>query len=430
MKNKNYLWSDTEDKSIDEELMEFLAGQDIKLDKHLFVFDIIATQAHIGGLKTIGILTQNDYQKLYECLDELKLLFEKGQFNLDNSYEDGHSAIEFYLTKKLGDLGKKSHTGRSRNDQVLTCSRLFMKHNLKDILGLSQSLAQLILDMAEEHKETAMPGYTHLQRAMPNSVGMWLASFAEGLIDDCYLLQSTLNYIDSSPLGTAAGFGVPLDLPRESVAQELGFNRVQVNPMYAQNSRGKFELVVLQNLYQVMLTVRRFNWDLSLFMTQEFNFVSLQKSHTTGSSIMPNKSNPDVVELMRAALSVVEGAMAQIQSLISLPSGYHRDLQMSKEPMIKGMLITKQVLKLLPGLMRALVYNQEKMAASITSEMMSTDEALTQVKTGMSFRDAYGEAKNTQSAITYKQSLKDRVSLGGASNLGLQIIQKRLDKLT
>jgi len=429
MTNKNYLWSDAQDKSIDEELMDFLAGADIKLDKHLFVYDVIATQAHIGGLKTIGILTQNEYQKLHNCLSELKLKYEQGQFILDNSYEDGHSAIEFYLTQQLCELGKKSHTGRSRNDQVLTCSRLFMKQNLLVIKDLSLTLAQHVLKMADEQKDTAMPGYTHLQHAMPNSAGMWLAGFAEGLIDDCFLLDSTLNYIDSSPLGTAAGFGVPLDLPRNQVAKELGFHRVQINPMYAQNSRGKFDLVVLQNLYQVMLTVRRFSWDLSLFMTQEFNFISLKKSHTTGSSIMPNKSNPDVVELMRAALSMVEGAMAQIQALMSLPSGYQRDLQMSKEPMIKGVLITKQVLGLLPGLMQALVFNKEKMAASISKEMMATDQALQQVKSGMSFRDAYGEAKISQSEITYQQSLKDRVSLGGAANLGLNIIQSRLDML-
>ena len=429
MTNKNYLWSDAEDKSIDAELMDFLAGADIKLDKHLFVYDIIATQAHVGGLSRIGILTQDECQKLVDCLSELKLKFEQGQFILNNSYEDGHSAIEFYLTQQLGELGKKSHTGRSRNDQVLTCSRLFMKHNLQIIQDLSLALAQLVLKMADEQKQTAMPGYTHLQHAMPNSVGMWLAGFAEGLVDDSYLLDSTIKYINSSPLGTAAGFGVPLDLPREEVADEMGFDRVQINPMYAQNSRGKFELVVLQNMYQVMLTVRRFCWDLSLFMTQEFGFISLQKSHTTGSSIMPNKSNPDVVELMRAALSVVEGAMAQIQALLSLPSGYQRDLQMSKEPMIKGILITKQVLKLFPGLMQALIFNKEKMAASITTDMMATDQALQQVKSGMSFRDAYGEAKESQSEITYQQSLDDRISLGGTANLGLDIIQSRLDAL-
>lgn len=429
MTNKNYLWSDADNQSIDTELMDFMAGADIKLDKHLFVFDIIATQAHIGGLKTIGILTDGEYQKLHDCLSQLKELFEQGDFVLDSSYEDGHSAIEFYLTQQLGDLGKKSHTGRSRNDQVLTCSRLFMKHNLKQIQSLCSTLAKQVLQLAEQHKDTAIPGYTHLQHAMPNSVGMWLAGFAESLIDDSYLLDSTLNYINSSPLGTAAGFGVPLDLPREQVAKELGFDRVQINPMYAQNSRGKFDLVVLQSLYQVMLNIRRFSWDLSLFMTQEFSFISLKKSHTTGSSIMPNKSNPDVVELMRASLSVIEGSMAQIQALISLPSGYQRDLQMSKEPMIKSVLLTKQVLKLMPGLLDALIFNKEIMANAITPEMMATDQALAQVKDGMSFRDAYGEAKQSTSDISYQQSLADRVSLGGAANLGLEIMQERLGEL-
>ncbi|HFC29606.1 MAG TPA: argininosuccinate lyase, partial [Oceanospirillales bacterium] len=296
MTNKNYLWSGDDNQSIDAELMDFMAGADIKLDKYLFVYDIRASQAHIGGLKTIGILSQQEYQKLYACMSELKELYQKGKFILDNSYEDGHSAIEFYLTEKLGDLGKKAHTGRSRNDQVLTCTRLFQKHKLQQIQELAKNLAGAVLDLAKQHKKTAMPGYTHLQRAMPNTVASWLAGFAESLIDDGYLLRSTINYIDCSPLGTAAGFGVPLDLPRAQVAKELGFERLQINPVYAQNSRGKFDLVVLQSLYQLMLNVRRFSWDLSLYMTAEFGFITLDKTHTTGSSIMPNKSNPDVVE--------------------------------------------------------------------------------------------------------------------------------------
>jgi len=429
MKSNNYLWSGDDKQSIDAELMDFMAGADIELDKHLFVYDIIASQAHIGGLKTIGILTEEEYQKLYDCMGELQELFQQGKFILDNSYEDGHSAIEFYITEKLGDLGKKAHTGRSRNDQVLTCSRLFQKNNLQQVQELCKTLATTVLDLATKHQKTAMPGYTHLQRAMPNTVASWLAGFAESLIDDAYLLKSTINYIDCSPLGTAAGFGVPLDLPRQQVAKELGFARVQVNPVYAQNSRGKFDLVVLQSLYQVMLNIRRFSWDLSLYMTTEFGFITLAKSHTTGSSIMPNKSNPDVVELMRASLSVIEGAMAQIQALISLPSGYQRDLQMSKEPMIKAVLISKQVLKLMPGLIQALNFNTNKMQQAISPDMMATDQALAHVKAGTSFRDAYGQAKTEVSSISAEQSLQDRISLGGAANLGLDILSKRVKEL-
>ncbi|MCF6288730.1 MAG: argininosuccinate lyase [Proteobacteria bacterium] len=430
MTNKHYLWNELGDNSIDTEIMDFLAGQDIKLDKHLFVFDIIATQAHICGLKTIGILTEDDYLQLHTCLTKLKNMYEKEEFKLDNSYEDGHSAIEFYLTKQLGNLGKKAHTGRSRNDQVLTCTRLFTKHNLKAIQALSKNLAQIIIELAKQHKDTIMPGYTHLQRAMPNTVAVWLLGFAESMIDDSYLLNSTINYINSSPLGTAAGFGVPLDLPREQVAQELGFNRVQINPVYAQNSRGKFDLVVLQALYQVMLNIRRFSWDLSLFMTSEFNFISLGTTHTTGSSIMPNKSNPDVVELIRASLATIEGCMAQIQALISLPSGYQRDLQLSKEPLIKGILLTKQILKLMPGLIQAIKFNKDNMLKAITPEMMATDQALAHVKSGINFRDAYTQAKSELPEITVLESIKNRCSLGAAANLGLEILQKRMDELS
>ena len=427
MKNKNYLWSGEDGNNIHQDLMDFMAGNDIKLDRHLFVFDIEATKVHVQGLKKIGVFTSDEYRKVKKALKVLKKQFQSGEFSLDNRYEDGHSAIEFYLTEQLGSLGKKTHTGRSRNDQVLTCSRLFMRHHLQQIKELNKLITSSLLDLAEKHKNTAMPGYTHLQRAMPTTVAVWLLGFAESLIDDNLLIDSTISYINSSPLGTAAGFGVPLDLPREFTAKKLKFERVQINPVYAQNSRGKFDLVVLQTLYQVMLDIRRFSWDLSLFMTNEFNFVKLDKSYTTGSSIMPNKSNPDVVELMRASLSVIEGSISQIQSLMSLPSGYQRDLQMSKEPMVKSLLFTTQVLKLIPGLIDAMNFNPEVMKSAISPEMMATDHALEQVKKGKNFRDAYGTAKVTENNISYQDSIRNRISLGGAANLGIKSLRKRLD---
>ena len=427
MKNKNYLWSGEDGNNIHQDLMDFMAGNDIKLDRHLFVFDIEATKVHVQGLKKIGVFTSDEYRKVKKALKVLKKQFQSGEFSLDNRYEDGHSAIEFYLTEQLGSLGKKTHTGRSRNDQVLTCSRLFMRHHLQQIKELNKLITSSLLDLAEKHKNTAMPGYTHLQRAMPTTVAVWLLGFAESLIDDNLLIDSTISYINSSPLGTAAGFGVPLDLPREFTAKKLKFERVQINPVYAQNSRGKFDLVVLQTLYQVMLDIRRFSWDLSLFMTNEFNFVKLDKSYTTGSSIMPNKSNHDVVELMRASLSVIEGSISQIQSLMSLPSGYQRDLQMSKEPMVKSLLFTTQVLKLIPGLIDAMNFNPEVMKSAISPEMMATDHALEQVKKGKNFRDAYGMAKVTENNISYQDSIRNRISLGGAANLGIKSLRKRLD---
>ena len=427
MKNKNYLWSGEDGNNIHQDLMDFMAGNDIKLDRHLFVFDIEATKVHVQGLKKIGIFTSEEYRKVKKALKVLKKQFQSGEFSLDNKYEDGHSAIEFYLTEQLGSLGKKTHTGRSRNDQVLTCSRLFMRHHLQQIKELNKLITSSLLDLAEKHKNTAMPGYTHLQRAMPTTVAVWLLGFAESLIDDNMLIDSTISYINSSPLGTAAGFGVPLNLPREFTAKKLKFERVQINPVYAQNSRGKFDLVVLQTIYQVMLDIRRFSWDLSLFMTDEFNFVKLDKSYTTGSSIMPNKANPDVVELMRASLSVIEGSISQIQSLMSLPSGYQRDLQMSKEPMVKSLLFTTQVLKLIPGLIDAMNFNPEVMKSAISPEMMATDYALEQVKKGKNFRDAYGTAKVTENNISYQDSIRNRISLGGAANLGIKSLRKRLD---
>ena len=428
--NKNtVLWSNDQ-LSMSDEVMAYLAGDDVELDQALFLYDIQGTWAHLVGLAEIEIITQEQLMQFKEALDLLKKAYVANEFVLDHRFEDGHSAIEFYLTEQLGALGKKAHTGRSRNDQVLTCTRLFIKDQLGQLKNQVVAVIEALLPMAEQHKNTLMPGYTHLQRAMPTTVAVWLLGFAENLLDDLEHLNHLMKLLDASPLGTAAGFGVPLPLARELAAETMGFSRVQVNPVSAQNSRGKYELMCLHALSYLMSDVRRFSWDLSLFMTQEFNFIGLASSHTTGSSIMPNKNNPDVVELMRAGLSVVEGAVQQIQSLLSLPSGYQRDLQLSKEPLIKGMDMTQKTFALLPGLLEALQFNEANMKAAITPEMMATDQALHKVKQGQSFREAYLDSKHDDKLqISAEQSIEDRVSLGGAANLGLEILKERLAAL-
>ena len=430
-KNNALLWSAQGTDQMAPGVMAYLAGEDIILDQHLFLYDIQATTAHVTGLAAIDIISEAELAQFKGALSDLASAFQAGEFALSSTYEDGHSAIEMYLTEQLGDLGKKAHTGRSRNDQVLTCLRLYMLDQLKQISNVVAEVANVLLGLADEHKTTLMPGYTHLQRAMPNTVAVWLAGFAESLVDNLSEIKHTQDLLNTSPLGTAAGFGVPLPLDRELTASLLGFNRVQINPVYAQNSRGKFELKCLQSCHHVMSDVRRLAWDLSLFMTAEFDFVSLTNDHTTGSSIMPNKNNPDVIEVMRASLSVVEGSMMQIQSLMSLPSGYQRDLQLSKGPLIKGIETTKATLQLLPNLLNSITFKTENMAAAVSEDMLATDHALEAVKNGAHFRDAYLNAKsdNQSDDITVASSIANRVSLGGAANLGLDLIKQRLDDL-
>jgi argininosuccinate lyase len=276
-----------------------------------------------------------------------------------------------------------------------------------------------------------MPGYTHLQRAVPSSVGLWMGGFAEAFTDNLALTLSAWDMVDCSPLGTAAGYGVNLPLDRDGVAQELGFGRLQVNPMYAQNSRGKFELIALQAAAHAMQDLRRLAWDLSLFTTSEFDFVSLPEAYTTGSSIMPNKANPDVVELLRARAATVEAAMAEIQSVLSLPSGYQRDLQLTKAPLIRGMTCSLQALAIVPDMIGGLALRETVMSEAISVEMYTTDLALEKAASGVPFRMAYQQAKSLLDAVDAPDaaaSLAQRVSPGGCGNLLLCRIRERLEQ--
>ncbi len=276
-----------------------------------------------------------------------------------------------------------------------------------------------------------MPGYTHLQRAVPSSIGLWMGGFAEAFTDDLAFAATVLDLVDSSPLGTAAGYGVNLALDRDGVAAELGFSRIQVNPMAAQNSRGKFEIMALQAAAHAMQDVRRLAWDLSLFTTSEFNFVKLPASYTTGSSIMPNKSNPDVVELLRGKVATVEGAILEIQAVLSLPSGYQRDLQLTKAPLLRGIRAALQALAIVPPLIRGLEFNEENMRRAISLEMFATDIALAETVKGVPFRAAYLEAKKSLDQAgdpDVASSLAQRVSPGACGDLQLDRIALRLEQ--
>jgi argininosuccinate lyase len=428
----NYLWQEGDGAQIDQAIMEFMAGEDVVLDRELFPFDIQATAAHVRGLARIGILSADESETLCRLLDQLQQDFAAGRFVLDQRFEDGHSAIEMFLTEKVGDTGAKVHTGRSRNDQVAVATRLFLKASLQQLTKLNGRIAQACLLRAERHADVPMPGYTHLQRAVPSSIGLWMGGFAEAFTDNLVFASSVLELIDCSPLGTAAGYGVNLPLDRAGVAGELGFGRLQVSPMYAQNSRGKFEIMALQAASHAMQDVRRLAWDLSLFTTSEFDFVSLPGQYTTGSSIMPNKSNPDVVELLRARVATIDGAVVEIQSVLSLPSGYQRDLQLTKAPLIRGLKAALQALALVPPLVEGVEFKEEKMKQAISLDMFATDIALANTARGVPFRTAYLEAKKSLDELDRADaaaSLAQRVSPGGCGDLQLDQIRRRLEQV-
>lgn len=413
--------------------MDFLAGDDIVDDRLLLPFDIQATRAHVRGLQRIGILGADECEQLCGLLDELTADFQAGEFALDDRFEDGHSAIEFYLTERAGPVGEKVHTGRSRNDQVLVATRLFLKDAVAQLGNQAQEIALACLERAENEGGTPMPGYTHLQRAVPSCVGTWMGGFAESFADSQDFALAVATLVDSNPLGTAAGYGVNLPLDRDGVSEELGFGRLQLSPLSTQNSRGKFEIMALQAASHTLHDVRRLAWDLSLFTSSEFGFVSLPARYITGSSIMPNKRNPDVVELLRARVAVVDGAIHEIQAVLSLPSGYHRDLQFTKSPLIRGMRSALQALAIVPDLVRGMTLNTDNMRAAITPEMYTTDDAIAAAAQGKPFRSAYRDVKGdvdgeagSQHERNPEDSLLARVSPGASGNLRLEELRRRL----
>jgi argininosuccinate lyase len=425
------LWQKSDIK-IDARIMKFLAGDDVLLDREFFLHDITASKAHVEGLANIGVVSADEAAALKRELDVLAEDFRAGNFILDERYEDGHSAIEARLTERLGDAGRRVHTGRSRNDQILVATRLWLKEQLASLEQHCKAIAQVCLDRAAQ-PPIPLPGYTHLQRAVVSSTAMWFAGFAEGFVDNALRARQTVALIDANPLGTAAGYGVNLKLDREHTTQALGFARMQVSPIYAQLSRGKFEMAVLEAIAGALLDVRRLAWDLSLFTTAEFDFVKLPSEYTTGSSIMPNKRNPDVVELLRASYASVAAARTEIEQLLSLPSGYQRDLQFSKGSLFHGCRHGLAALELVPDLLARLAWNEPAMRAAIEPAMYATDVAIEQAAAGVPFRDAYRAAADAAASAgegrTPEGSLAARVSPGSGSDLRLAELRDRLSRL-
>jgi len=430
---KDLIWKkDGKGEAADAAVMAFLAGEDVGLDRELLQYDLEASAAHVKGLEQAGILAADEAVRLREGLKTIAKELRDGGRVLDDRFEDGHSAIESWLTDMLGDLGGKVHTGRSRNDQVAVALRLYMKDRLKRLQSTCVEIADVLLQRVRIEGDLPMAGYTHLQSAMPSSAGLWLAGHAEAFIDNAELAALTCRWLDASPLGTASGFGVNLDLPRQAVAAELGFARLVVNPQYAQNSRGKVELQALSVLSACTLDLRRLAWDMSLFTTHEFGFIRLPAKYCTGSSIMPNKNNPDTVELLRAVHGVVQGAQTELASVLSLPSGYQRDLQATKPPLLRAFGKGLQALALLPELLATFEWQTERMRGSITPEMLATDLALDMARDGIPFREAYRVAAAKCEKISPEdiaRSIAGRVSPGGCGRLETALLHSRLEAL-
>ena len=417
---------------VDERIQQFCAGDDVVLDREFFAFDIQASRAHAQGLQRIGILSPDELAGIERELDALADDFAAGRFVLDARFEDGHSAIEARLVERLGDAGRRIHTGRSRNDQVLVATRLWLKDRLARVHALCREVAEVALARADAEAMLPLPGYTHLQRAVVSSCGMWWAAWAEGFIDNAVRARDTLAWVDANPLGSAAGYGVNLPLDRDHTTQALGFGRMQVAATYAQLSRGKFELAAIEALGSAVLDLRRLAWDLSLFTSAEFGFVALPAQYTTGSSIMPNKRNPDVIELMRASYAAVAAARTEIEQLLSLPSGYHRDLQFSKGAIFHAFGRGLGALELLPDLLRNLEWKPDAMRAALDASMYATDLAVDMARQGVPFRDAYVQAADP---ARWEQgdpeaSLGARVSPGAAGDLQLDVLGARLASLS
>lgn len=389
VKKMKKLWQKDKYK-LDPVVEAFETKDDLLVDQKLLKFDAEGSRAHAKMLFKIGILSKKELNQLGKAFEEILKLDQAGKFNLEFGDEDMHTKIENYITAKYGEVGQKIHTGRSRNDQVLTAIRLFSKSFLKEIRSQTLVLLNEFKNFSARYGSIKMPGYTHMQKAMPSSLSIWAGSFTESLQDDLVMLDAVIKLNDQSPLGSGAGYGVPLELDKEYSAKILGFSKVQKNPLYCQNSRGKIEGITIAALVNLLLTVNKFASDVLLFTTSEFNFFKASADVTTGSSIMPQKKNLDLAELLRSKVHLVLGHYAQIVSLsANLVSGYNRDLQDTKKPLAEGLEITLNSLKVCGILLNNLVPDKKMLEGSVSPEMFAAEEALKLVKKGMSFRKAY-----------------------------------------
>ena len=384
----NKLWE--KNYEINHEIERFTVGRDREMDLYLAKYDVLGSMAHITMLESIGLLEKEELKPLLDELKNIYELCEKGEFVIEDGIEDVHSQVELMLTRKLGDMGKKIHSGRSRNDQVLVDLKLFTRHQLKEIADAVKVLFDELLQKSNQYKEVLMPGYTHLQIAMPSSFGLWFGAYAESLADDMLFLQAAYKMTNRNPLGSAAGYGSSFPLNRTMTTQLLGFDSMDYNVVYAQMGRGKMERNVAFALASVAGTLANMAFDACMFNSQNFSFVKLPKECTTGSSIMPHKKNPDVFELIRAKCNKIQALPQQVMMIMNnLPVGYFRDLQIIKEVFLPAFDELADCLQMAAYIINKIEVNEHILDNPMYDPIFSVEEVNRLAAAGMPFRDAY-----------------------------------------
>ena len=420
------LWNNKN--SINKKTDPFTVGKDLYYDLFLAQYDCQASIAHAKMLQKIGVFSKNELNKIITELEKIKVKSEKGELLIEDKFEDIHSKIEYELTQKLGDLGKKIHTGRSRNDQILVAIQLYLKKEISDIKLLAKTFFDLLIDLAKKNKTYLMPGYTHFQIAMPSSFGLWFSAYAESLIDDVEFLNLAKFFVNQNPLGSAAGFGSSFNIDRIETTKELKFDYLKYNSMAAQISRGKIELTTSNAIASLANTLSKFAMDICLYMGKEYDFISFPNDLTTGSSIMPHKKNPDIFELIRGKCNILKSLPTQITMLTAnLPSGYHREMQLAKGPIIDAVIEIKECLKIFTESLKFIKIKKNILEDPKYKNIFSVDSVNEYVKKGMPFRDAYQKIKEKIESKKYKSTQKINHShIGSIGNLSLNEINKKM----
>ena len=413
--------------SIDKQIENFTVGNDREIDIHIAKYDVQASLAHATMLESIGIISAAELKDLKEGLKELADDIKNGTFVIEPSFEDVHSKIEWELTNKLGEVGKKIHTARSRNDQVLVALQLYYKENLAIVNDKVKSLFDTLLNLADTHKQALLPGYTHLQVAMPSSFGLWFSAYAELLIDDVYVLNAVSKVVDQNPLGSAAGYGSSFPIDRELTTKELEFSTLKYNVVAAQLSRGKSERSIASALGGLCNTMARFAMDVCLYMSQNFGFISFPDELTTGSSIMPHKKNPDVFELIRGKCNKIQALHSEMLLITNnLPTGYHRDFQLLKENIIAAFEDVKDILDIFNYSIQQIIVKDIDLKDEKYQYLFTVDSINNLVVEGMSFREAYQKIGGQVQEGTYKPDLgKQHSHVGSIHNLSLDKIRDK-----
>ena len=415
---------------LDRDTERFTVGEDYLLDADLIEADVLGSIAHARMLRSIGILSAAEFARLRGGLTRILKAAEAGRFTIRPADEDVHTAVENHLIRRLGPLGKKLHTARSRNDQVLVDLRLYLRERLLEVTSSAVDLAEVLVRFAHRHRLVPIPGRTHTQRAMPSSVGLWAGAFAEALLDDLTLLEAAYRLVNQCPLGSAASYGVAVPIDRQLTSDLLGFARVQNNVLYAQNSRGKFEAVALFALTATMHDVGKLSGDLIFFSIPELGYFELPEEFCPGSSIMPQKRNPGPLEVARALAASVQACLVEVLDIAAkLPSGYNRDLQYTKGPMMRGFDLTVGSLRMLARIFGALKVNKKRCIDAFSPELFAADEALKLAQQGMPFRDAYRQVASRLEELTCQDpvaNIRTKTHLGAPGNLRLDLARSRI----